>query len=264
MKTITIFAIIAVSAPVFSQHLNRIIGGESVRPNVYPSVAYIADSSTSTICSGSLIAGGWILTAAHCLYGGSAKDTTVTISDSVIGNNPKLSIESYFIHKDYEPRSQKNDIAVIKLTQRAVGTHAKISSVRITDNMRLRAFGWGARNNSELVASTSLQTVLLETAPSSECKKNYPLFEGNGIGNQICTGKTPGNDTCLGDSGGPLMVLEDGTWKLAGITSFGAWPEGSKSSGLCGSDDVVGIYTNVNKYMAFLTTSTNATSQSFL
>lgn len=53
----------------------------------------------------------------------------------------------------------------------------------------------------------------------------------------LCAGHADGSqDACLGDSGGPLIVLLDGKWTLAGITSAGFG---------CGEPRQPGIYHNV-------------------
>lgn len=53
----------------------------------------------------------------------------------------------------------------------------------------------------------------------------------------LCAGHEDGkHDACLGDSGGPLIVLENGRWTLAGITSAGFG---------CGEPHQPGIYHKV-------------------
>jgi transmembrane serine protease 9 len=63
---------------------------------------------------------------------------------------------------------------------------------------------------------------------------------------QLCAGGVEGKDTCIGDSGGPLMSPgispRDGRARLfvAGVVSFG--PES------CGTKDWPGVYTRVSQY----------------
>lgn len=50
----------------------------------------------------------------------------------------------------------------------------------------------------------------------------------------LCAGHKSGeHDACLGDSGGPLIVLDHGRWTLVGITSAGFG---------CGEPHQPGIY----------------------
>jgi len=55
---------------------------------------------------------------------------------------------------------------------------------------------------------------------------------------QFCAGHRNGKmDACLGDSGGPLIVFDEGRWTLAGITSAGFG---------CAVDHQPGIYHKVS------------------
>ncbi|KDR19585.1 Serine protease snake [Zootermopsis nevadensis] len=62
----------------------------------------------------------------------------------------------------------------------------------------------------------------------------------------ICAGDPQGmNDTCNGDSGGPLQVktTESNAYFIVGITSYGP--------SVCGGS-TPGIYTRVNKYLDWI------------
>lgn len=61
----------------------------------------------------------------------------------------------------------------------------------------------------------------------------------------LCAGGEKGKDVCMGDSGGPLMYDNDGTYEAVGIVSFGA-------SKPCGKKFVPGAYTNVHKYLPWI------------
>jgi len=60
-------------------------------------------------------------------------------------------------------------------------------------------------------------------------------------------------DTCLGDSGGPLMAFVNNSWVLAGITSF--------SDG-CARSDQPGVYTGVSSLVSFVLTTIKSMSES--
>lgn len=67
---------------------------------------------------------------------------------------------------------------------------------------------------------------------------------------QLCAGGQKGFDSCKGDSGGPLMVIDKHTypdkpyWYCAGIVSFGPSP--------CGMQGWPGVYTRVGSYMPWI------------
>lgn len=65
--------------------------------------------------------------------------------------------------------------------------------------------------------------------------------------NQVCGGGVKGEDSCNGDSGGPLMVVKEGDmprWFVIGIVSYGALS--------CGGDKVPAIYTRVSAYLPWI------------
>lgn len=61
----------------------------------------------------------------------------------------------------------------------------------------------------------------------------------------LCAGHQDGRqDACLGDSGGPLIVLENKRWTLVGITSAGFG---------CGEPNQPGIYHSIPKTVQWIT-----------
>ena len=65
----------------------------------------------------------------------------------------------------------------------------------------------------------------------------------------MCAG-SDGKDACLGDSGGPLTVLQNGTYVQVGITVFGTI--NNKNHNQCGSNGNYGVYTDVLQYRSFI------------
>ena len=57
---------------------------------------------------------------------------------------------------------------------------------------------------------------LVDIVPHEECKKLYSVVEY-----QLCAGGGA-DDSCHGDSGGPLMVFINESWYQIGIVSYGA------------------------------------------
>lgn len=60
---------------------------------------------------------------------------------------------------------------------------------------------------------------------------------------QICAGGMRGEDTCAGDSGGPLMLSVDNSWHLIGLVSYGPQECGTSSPG---------VYTNIFPYIKWI------------
>jgi hypothetical protein len=71
-------------------------------------------------------------------------------------------------------------------------------------------------------------------------------YMGGILPTKLCAGPDQGlMDSCYGDSGGPLMIFENNTWKLAGIVSSGNG---------CALPDNYGIYTRVSEFIGFIGT----------
>jgi len=65
----------------------------------------------------------------------------------------------------------------------------------------------------------------------------------------LCVGFADGKkDSCVGDSGGPLILFEDGQWQQVGIISYG----GKKNGPRCGGTNAYGITTRVFEYLDFI------------
>src|SRR5690606_32260846 len=85
------------------------------------------------------------------------------------------------------------------------------------------ALGWGETENGSL--SDHLQQVKLDYIPRAICNSQWgstPITS-----NMICAAETSepppaGQDTCRGDSGGPLFTGGNSDPKLIGLTSFGS------------------------------------------
>lgn len=63
----------------------------------------------------------------------------------------------------------------------------------------------------------------------------------------MCAGGERGRDSCVGDSGGPLMHTfknDSGQWYIEGVVSFG--------NQRCGSEGWPGVYTRVSDYLGWI------------
>jgi secreted trypsin-like serine protease len=96
--------------------------------------------------------------------------------------------------------------------------------------------------------SPVLQTVKMPIVEIERCIVGYNKAGPVGF-NQMCVGGKMGQDSCGGDSGGPLMKVDiDGPlgprYYIIGIVSFG--PK------LCGETNLPGVYTKLSSYMGWV------------
>ncbi|PVV04310.1 hypothetical protein BB560_001188 [Smittium megazygosporum] len=246
------------------RNATRIIGGVDARPGVYPFAGTLVNYKHGTFCGSSLLSNRWLVTAAHCVYDLSPSDVKITLGSNTFNIAAGKPISEIKIHPNYSKATQRNDIAVIRLSSPVNLRTVKIATQPpVRDGETLRAVGWGLTDFKSSSPAETLQEVDLTTIPRDECRKRLSTFEGNGVGTQICTGNTPGKDTCSGDSGGPLLRDSSGEWVLVGITSFGAWKSNVTLTVTCGVPEVVGIYTNAMRYIDFISSATGLSRGSF-
>ncbi|XP_017779521.1 PREDICTED: serine protease snake-like [Nicrophorus vespilloides] len=210
-------------------------------------------------CSGSLINLKYVLTAAHCLYSkqlGAVKYVRLGANDL---NGTESSAQNFKVlrtiqHPDYKSTAVYHDLALIELDRMVQQTKrvrpACLNTKKTVAYDELYTGGWGLLGISE-PPSNNVQKVQLRSVQIDDCQRYYPA--GNTLSRgvvsewQICAGEG-GNDSCKGDSGGPLQRKHPdnpNTYLIFGVTSF---------SKRCGSNYSPSVYTRVSHYMNWIET----------
>ncbi|XP_067648244.1 serine protease 1-like [Eurosta solidaginis] len=181
---------------------------------------------SSSWCGASLISSNWVLTAAHCTV--DAKSIIVYLG-ATVRTSPEVkytvSKSDIVVHGDYNKRTLKNDISLIKIPStsftnqiKAVKLPAisKTYSTYVGDEVV--ASGWGLTSDKANSVSNSLNYAYLQIIPNTVCAKTYTSLIVKS--SNICVSTPMGTSTCQGDSGGPLVLVSSGV--QVGLTSFGA------------------------------------------
>uniref|UniRef100_A0A915EG98 Peptidase S1 domain-containing protein n=1 Tax=Ditylenchus dipsaci TaxID=166011 RepID=A0A915EG98_9BILA len=208
---------------------NRVMSGHPVSPGDYPWLVGV--NLKDSICTGSLISRRYVLTAGHCL----AKVKNVDEMHALIGtvkfdyveaDRLKLGekIKRFVIHPTFvNNQSSGFDIALMELAT-PVTYNQTIQPVCLVDNyhesFHSMAFvvGWGHNNKTE-----SHQEIAQEGAvPIGSFSECSDWFQYN-PNYYICAGALD-RGTETGDSGGPMLVNQDGRWWQIGVTAFGIDP----------------------------------------
>ncbi|XP_023941395.2 spaetzle-processing enzyme-like [Bicyclus anynana] len=250
---------------------DRIAGGKETELDQFPwtvllKMTFNFGTNISIVnCGGSLISRRYVLTAGHCVYepGAVLIGVNVTLAEYdkttfprdckyEIGRKPKcidnvlMFAEDVIIHPQYDDDQLMNDIALIRLQGYAPYTRY-IRPICLTPldidtddltNLPLAVAGWG--RNGKYVSNLKQSTVV-NLVPHEKCRQAYQYLSSS----HLCAAGRTGEDTCKGDSGGPLMMLFRGSYYLIGVVS------GKRADFPCGST-IPSLYTNVYHYVSWI------------
>ncbi|XP_041066784.1 transmembrane protease serine 3-like [Carcharodon carcharias] len=197
----------------------RIVGGNLSVVGQWPWQASL-HLDGQHLCGGSIIASRWIATAAHSVVEFiflSSWKVYVGIVKQPLTESSSYMVEKIIHHKKYKGQSYDYDIALIKLERPLMFNADEISF--------------------------SLMAAQVHLISNHVC--NRPEVYHKRISSRmICAGYLQGGiDSCQGDSGGPLACNENNTWKLVGITSWGAG---------CANQNKPGVYARVAEYLDWI------------
>jgi len=258
---------------------DRIVGGTASQLGEFPWMAlieYQKPNGRGFYCGGALINNRYVVTAAHCVKGkdipstwrvhgvrlgehdtNSDKDCD-TVQGFTYCSEPPVNIPvvEQIAHEDYDPfsASQHHDIALLRLAREVSFTEyikpiCLPTSANLLNNVytgtNVTVAGWGkTESRSESNVLLKLDITVKSNADCSSVYGGRVTF-GNG---QLCAGGVKDKDSCRGDSGGPLMVLNvangEANYNVIGVVSFGPNP--------CGLQGWPGVYTRVTEYVHWI------------
>lgn len=246
-----------------------VVNGGSSSAEVYPWTVLIVNCESGTFClpeicsdgvcstkcscayhcSGSLVADGSVLTAAHCFW--RSKERTSMFVDlaqmfAIVGKTNAASAvaeDIYALKSVHNPgwlnlRSfHEDDIAIATLSRCATSsTKIKMATSESMANGRacqnVTALGWGTQSQTPWIQTEVDDNHLMTTSghyihPRAVCiesfrSRGYPdagrWFSSD---KNFCHGGASMSSLCSGDSGGPVVSQSEDGWVLVGVVSGG-------------------------------------------
>uniref|UniRef100_A0A8C6TIN4 Peptidase S1 domain-containing protein n=1 Tax=Neogobius melanostomus TaxID=47308 RepID=A0A8C6TIN4_9GOBI len=246
-----------------SEHSDR--GGQAAPEGAWPWQVSIHRGG-GHICGGSLINNLWVLSAAHCFQSGSASDNTVYIGrqtqENANANEVRRTIVELINHESYNPSTNDNDIALLKMASTVTFTNYIRPVCLAASGSTFHAgtdswiTGWGSIGSGiSLPSPQNLMEVEMPVIGNRKCKCDYAgVFLIND--NMICAGlEAGGKDSCQGDSGGPMVSKQNSRWIQSGVVSFGRG---------CARPNNPGVYARVSRYQSWINSKITENQPGFI
>ncbi|MCU5786291.1 trypsin-like serine protease [Alloalcanivorax marinus] len=278
MKPYWIALLGALCAPAWAQQAEqaqpRIIGGETAPAGEWPWMVQLDIQFRATnevgLCGGALLAPGWAVTAAHCLIeednqGVPPGDVTVLYGSPIRNDGAPYAVSAYYVPQGFNRAvtpAFDNDIALLRLNNGPIPDvfPSLIGSAQFQDlqsrsaaerDEALTALGWGVTRPGGDTPASRLQEVQLDYVPTGTCLNQWGSGNFN-TATMVCADERnpldgQQQDTCIGDSGGPLFIGQDSDPYLVGLTSYGQ---------VNCADELPSVYTNVGSQIGFVEAAT--------
>jgi secreted trypsin-like serine protease len=204
-----------------------IIDGTKVPATDYPTVARL--DLNGSLCTGTLIASKYVLSAAHCFFDDRNRQVTDYGAMQVVVNNVAYGVQNVTVHPSYISRSAacvdgETDASVVELTSAPGITPSDLSRAPAVVGTSLLLVGFGTQGTGQSGENGSVPedgfvnfgTTTVESVPSNlYVEWNFDNGESN---------------TASGDSGGPAFADINGARVVHSITCGGTGNAGFNTS----------------------------------
>ncbi len=274
MKPYWIALLGALCAPAWAQQAQpRIIGGDNARQGQWPWMAQVDVAFRLTqevgLCGGSQLTPNWVVTAGHCVVTDDdqrvdASDIQIRLGSVFLNGGTGYTGTALYVPGNFrrtQGREFDNDIALVRINGPAMGERPSLIGSTQFQNLQSRsaaerdealtALGWGVTRPGGDTPASRLQEVQLDYVPTGTCLNQWGSGNFN-TATMVCADELnpldgQQQDTCIGDSGGPLFIGQDSDPYLVGLTSYGQ---------VNCADELPSVYTNVSSQIGFVEAAT--------
>ena len=230
----------------------RIVGGDVADPADWPFMAELTTRSDRRNCGAAVVAEDAVVTAAHCVRRARKRSLRVVTgrpNRNDESESERFRVAEVSIHKEFL-RKGHHDIAVLSLRATTPAPPVLLptrgeDAIETTPGNELRVAGWGGTKRNGSHSSDVLLDVALFTISDADCSTHFSFFrpkeEVCAFGEEVAPDRY--NDSCYGDSGGPLIADAPRGALLVGIVSYGGIRCGLKKPG---------VYTQVADNLGFI------------
>jgi len=234
---------------------SRIVGGVNAKLGEAPwQVGLMFNSADGqryqpVFCGGTIVSPYHVITAAHCTTADEKEKGKYAVVYGTLKytTSPQIEVEKVYDHPDYNTKTAQNDITVLKLAK-PLPFSATVAPACLPDasldyaGKAALVSGWGDTAFEFGQAPEILQKLSVSSIATKEACNAAWGYRLN-VDTQVCLITEANKGVFSGDSGGPMVALNKGSYDLVGAASFvnGANPGGHAA-----------VYTRVSGFLPWI------------